>query len=66
MRPLIDKIKPNTFYDIRQQVIWGNKYIKLKGMCLVYKHWIESNIVYVNNLLSDDGSICELIILTTY
>jgi len=36
MRPLIDKTKPKTFYDIRQQVIWGNKYIKLKGKCLVY------------------------------
>ena len=23
MRPLIDKTKPKTFYDIRQQVIWG-------------------------------------------
>ena len=64
IRPLIDKTKPKTFYDIRQQVIWGNKYIKLKGKCLVYKHWIDSNIVYVNDLLSDDGSICELIILT--
>ena len=59
-------IKQNqkTFYDIRQQVIWGNKYIKLKGKCLVYKHWIDLNIVYVNDPLSDDGSLCELIILT--
>ena len=22
--------KPNTFYDIRTQVMWGNRYIKLK------------------------------------
>jgi len=57
-------IKPKTFYNIRQQVIWGNTYIKHKGKCLVYKHWIDSNIVYVNDLLSDDGSICDLIILT--
>ena len=64
MRPRIDKTKQTTFYDIRQQVIWGNKYIKLKGKCLVYKHWIDSNIVYVNDPLSDDGSLCELIILT--
>ena len=62
MRPLIDKTKPKTFYDIRQQAIWGNKYIKLKGKRLVYKHWIDSNIVY--DLLPDDRSICELIILT--
>jgi len=59
-------IKQNikTFYDIRQQVIWGNKYIKLKGKCLVYKHLIDSNTVYINDLLPDDGSLCELIILT--
>ena len=27
MKPLIDKTKPKTFYDIRQQVIWGNIHI---------------------------------------
>jgi len=53
MRPLIDKTKPKPFYDIRQQVIWGNNYIKLKGKCLVYKHWIDTNIVYVNDLTMD-------------
>ena len=46
-------IKPNTFYDIRKQVLWGNKYIKRNGKCLIFHNWIESNIIYVNDILSN-------------
>ena len=56
-------IQPNTFYDIRKQVLWGNKYIKRNGKCLIFHNWIESNIIYVNDILSNEGTISEAYIL---
>jgi hypothetical protein len=35
---------PHNFREIRKQVIWGNKYIKYKGKCLVKVNWIKSGI----------------------
>ena len=34
MRHNIYKTKPKTLYDIRQHIIWGNKYIQVKGKCI--------------------------------
>ena len=48
----------NRFYHIRQQLLWGNRFMKDKnGKCLVLKHWICSNIIFVEDILSVDGSI---------
>ena len=56
-------IKPNIFYDIRKQVLWGNKYIKRNGKCRIFHNWIESNIIYVNDILSNEGTISEVDVL---
>ena len=32
--------------------------------CLVFKHWICSNIIFVEDILSDDGSISEDVVLS--
>ena len=64
MRNNIYKTKPKTFNDIRQQMIWGNKYINAKGKCIVYKTWIDSNIIYINDLISEYGGICEHVVLS--
>ena len=53
MRHNIYTTKPKTLYDIRQNIIWGNKYIQVKGKCIVYKTCIDSNISYNNVLLSE-------------
>ena len=55
--------KPNTFYDIRTQVMWGNRYIKFKGKCLIFKDWIKSGLVFVNDIINDKGEINETFIL---
>ena len=52
------------FYQIRQQIIWGNRHIKRKGKCLIFPHWIESDIVYINDIIDKDGLISEKIILS--
>ena len=36
--------------EIRNQNIWGNKYIKFNNKSLIYKNWIDSNLLYVNDI----------------
>jgi hypothetical protein len=38
---------PHNFREIRKQIIWGNKYIKYKGKCLVKVNWIKSGIIFI-------------------
>ena len=46
-----------NFEHIRKQIIWGNKFIKHKGKCLLYKHWIETGIIFINDLLTEEGNL---------
>jgi hypothetical protein len=46
-------------YSIRKQIIWGNKYIKYKGKCLVKVNWIRSGIIFINDILNEYGHISE-------
>jgi len=58
-----NNIKPNTFYQIRKQILWGNKYIKYAGKPLLFTHWIDSNILYIEHILNNQGKIDETLIL---
>ena len=50
---------PQHFREIRKQIIWGNKYIKYKGKCLVRIDWIKSGIIFMNDILDEFGRISE-------
>ena len=50
---------PHKFREIRKQIIWGNKYIKYKGKCLVKVNWIRSGIIFINDILNEYGHISE-------
>ena len=50
---------PQHFREIRKQIIWGNKYIKYKGKCLVRIDWIKSGIIFINDILDEFGRISE-------
>ena len=50
---------PQNFRTIRQQVIWGNRHILLKGKELFFKNWIESDIIYINDIIDENGKISE-------
>ena len=56
-------IKPKTFYDIRNQVLWDNNYIKPNDKCIIFHKCIEYNIIYVNEILSNEETISEVSIL---
>ena len=44
-------------YEIIEQPIWGNEYFRIKDICLFYKRWTTSNILYVKDLVRADGEI---------
>ena len=46
---------PQDANDIRKEIIWGNKFIQTKGKTLYYKHWKESNINFIEDLLNAEG-----------
>jgi hypothetical protein len=50
---------PDTFWEIRQQIIWGNKFIKSNGKTIIFKSWIDSGILFINDIISQDGKICS-------
>ena len=54
----------NSFIDIRKQVIWGNKFITSKNRYLLFKNWINSNLIFVNDILDDNGKLSEKHILS--
>jgi hypothetical protein len=50
---------PIKYHTIRQQIIWGNNQIKFKGKSLIFKHWISSNIIFINDIIDNSGNISE-------
>ena len=43
--------------------MWGNERIKFQGKCLVYPHWIKNGIVFINDIIDQDGTISQRVIL---
>ena len=44
-------------YQLLTQPIWGNKLFQINGECLYFSSWIKSNILYIKDLINDDGTI---------
>ena len=44
-------------------MLWGNRFIKYKGKCLLFVNWIESGILYINDIITNNGNISETVIL---
>ena len=56
-------LKPNTYKSIRKSVICGNRYIKFRGQCLIFKNWIESGIIFINDIIDINGNISDVFLL---
>ena len=50
---------PTNFREIRNQNIRGNKYIKFNNKSLIYKNWIDSNLLYVNDITDEKGRVSQ-------
>jgi hypothetical protein len=51
------------FAEIRKQLIWGNKYIMFKNKSLMFDNWINSDLIYINDILNENGEISQNLIL---
>ena len=55
---------PNSkhFANIRKQLTLDKKYIKVKGKSLLFINWINSNLIYINDLLDEKRNLPEAFI----
>lgn len=49
----VDNLLPN---DILIQPIWNNNNIDIKGNTLIFNNWVNSNILYLKDLIDDNGN----------
>ena len=60
----INKTSPKSFVDIRKQLLWGNDFIKHNNKMLFFHNWIKSDILFINDIINDNGHINEQYILS--
>ena len=53
------KKSPQSAADIRKEIIWGNKYIQTKGKTIYFKHWNNSNINFIDDLIDKEGNFLK-------
>lgn len=46
--------EPASEEEVKQEILWDNKYIQINQKPLRWKKWREQSIVYVNDLLHSD------------
>ena len=51
--------KVENMFEIRKEVIWGNRYILFKNKPIIFHNWIEDNVIYVNDLLNEKGNFSQ-------
>jgi hypothetical protein len=51
------------FAEIRKQLIWGNKLIVFKNKSLMFDNWINSYLIYINDISNENGEISQSLIL---
>lgn len=56
--------KPTSYWEIRKQILFGNKYILFQNKTLMYKSWIDSGILFVNDVINNEGNIDHNVILS--
>jgi hypothetical protein len=50
------------FAEIRKQLIWGNKFIMFRNKSLMFDNWINSDLIYINHILNENGEISQNIV----
>ena len=55
-----DKTEIQSWYDLISQPIWNNNKIKVENKTIFYKKWFKNNIVYISDLLDENGSFLSL------
>ena len=48
---------PTNNLGRRKHILWGNKFIKLKGESLKCINWLTTDITYINDIIYKQGNI---------
>lgn len=51
--------EPQSALDIRRQIIWLNKYIKINKKAIFYKTLYDAGIISINDLLNNEGKLLK-------
>ena len=51
--------KPHNFREIRKQIIRNNEFITFKNKTILFQNWIKSGLIYINDIIDDQGKISE-------
>ena len=54
---------PINLRNIRSEIIWGNNNIKFNNKPIIMLNWINSNLLYINDIIDENGDISENYIL---
>jgi len=54
---------PVTFFDIRKEIIWGNKHITFDNKPIVFENKTKSDLTYVNDILDSTKTLSSKFIL---
>lgn len=53
---------PKSFKDIRKQIIWGNKFIKNGKKNIIFHNWINSGLIFINDIIDKEGKVSSTFI----
>lgn len=53
-RPLLQNLEQR---EIRRLPLFGNYLFKVNTKCIFFKEWIESNVLYIKDLVNNDGTL---------
>lgn len=53
---------PTNYREIRKQLLWGNHFIKHNNKCIIFNNFIKSGILYVNDILDNNGNISQEVV----
>lgn len=49
----------DKYFEIRKEIIWGNKNIMIHGKTLIFNNWIGSNMIFIEDIMDTNGEIHE-------
>ena len=58
------KAEPKTIEEVQREILWNNKYVKIDEKSLFNKKLYENGLIYINDLLEDNGNIVSYEMLT--
>ena len=47
--------KPTSINEIRNEIIWGNRYILCNKTCLFMQNWIKSGFIFIDDICDPNG-----------